>query len=279
MDLWKQIETDIGCCYNDSIRNVFLDSVASSTPARQVSPEHYGNDDPSLLIDLSVLDKDLDLGSDRGEHSPGPVIVPELGLDENFATFPTMSDPSFDQMIDQILNEIDLNNTDSVVAPSSDLAGPGLMKVDLRSPSPLAESTPKKKAVSLLNRPHLSSASVASQPKLDQSFRRNQAISRNYTSSSDLNQHNLDYGYSFKFNFAGLSKNDKITKKVKTGQKKLRQQPPVKGFKSQQKLVSVLKPFRVPDLTIGNYFSNFSPDVTTIRKLDRYKTFIVALFF
>ena len=43
--LWEEIERDIDFCYGDSsdnvIQNVFLDSVASSTPARH--PE-FGND-------------------------------------------------------------------------------------------------------------------------------------------------------------------------------------------------------------------------------------------
>ena len=241
MDLWKEIERDINIDfsynYNNAIdsdnviRNVFLDSVASSTPARH--PE-VGNE--TLCNDLSLMIDLQDITGDGAEGSQ--VAMPELVIDDNF-----------DQMIDQILDEIDLNNTDSVVTYP---AQPKSQKDSL--PSPLAESTPKKNADSILKR--LQSSSQLVIPGKD--VNSNDRIKCNgYASPLPSYQlpHKFDHDYGT--NPIGVGFHRSAQKKYKPYQRK-------------PKLVSVLKSVSSPNVSIGNFFSNFSPDVTNIRKLDRY---------
>ena len=240
MDLWKDIELDIDFSYNanDSdnvIRNVFLDSVASSTPARH--PEG-GTDTPSCDLSLMIDLQDITTG-DGAEGSP--VTMPDLVIDDNF-----------DQMIDQILDEIDLNTRGSVVID------PTQPKCQMDSlPSPLAESTPKKNAVSILKN-HL------------------RPSSQTVTSGKDKNpedqikshaSHNLSYQVSHQFDHNYGSNLARFP--GGNGQKMYK---PSQRKRRQSNLVSVLKPVKVPKLSIGKFFSNFSPDVTTLRKLDRYIT-------
>ena len=241
MDLWKEIERDIAIDFsynynnvNDSdnvIRNVFLDSVASSTPAR-----HPGVGNDTLSNDLSLMIDLQDITGDGAEVSQ--VTMPELVIDDNF-----------DQMIDQILDEIDLNNTDSVVTY------PAQPKSQTDSlPSPLAESTPKKNAVSVLKRPQSSSQSAIHGKDINS----NDRIKCNgYASSSPSYQlpHKFDHDYGTNPIGVGF---------YRSAQKKY------KPYQRKPKLVSVLKSASSPNVSIGNFFSNFSPDVTNIRKLDRY---------
>ena len=242
MDLWKEIERDIDIDFpynynnaNDSenvIRNVFLDSVASSTPARH--PE-VGND--TLCNDLSLMIDLQDITGDGAEGSQ--VTMPELVIDDNF-----------DQMIDKILDEIDLNNTDSVVTYP---AQPKSQKDSI--PSPLAESTPKKNAVSVLKRLQSSSQSAIHGKDIN-SNDRIKCNDFNYASSNPSYQlaHKFDHDYGT--NPSGVGFHRSAQKKYKPYQRK-------------PKLVSVLKSASSPNVSIGNFFSNFSPDVTNIRKLDR----------
>jgi len=239
MDLWKEIEKDIDFCYGDSsdnvIQNVFLDSVASSTPARH--PE-FGNDTNSSDLTLTMDLKGLT--GDAMEDSP--VSLPDLVIDNNF-----------DQMIDQILDEIDLNNnTDSIVTIPTQ---PKPFKECL--PFPLAESTPKKNAVSILK--DTCQSSQLEWPLKDMNYDHRIMSHASPTSSQDQVQQKFGNGYK-KTNLAGFRGN--APKKYKLCSKK--QSYP------KAKLVSVLKPLGVPNkVSIGNFFSNFSPDVNTIRKLDR----------
>jgi len=236
MDLWKEIEKDIDFCYGDSsdnvIQNVFLDSVASSTPARH--PE-FGNDtnssDLSLMMDLKGLTGDA--------MEDSPVSLPDLVIDDNF-----------DQMIDHILDEIDLNNT--VTIPTQ----PKSLKECL--PFPLAESTPKKNAVSILKDTCPSSQLVW--PLKDMSYD-DRITCHASPISSYQDQVQQKFGNRLiKTNPVGVRAN--APKKYKLCPKNQSHQ--------KAKLVSVLKPLGVPNkVSIEKFFSNFSPDVTTIRKLDR----------
>ena len=236
MDLWKEIESDIDFYFGDPndnvIQNVFLDSVASSTPARH---SEFGNDTSS--IDWSMMMDPKDLTGDGIEDSP--VLIPDLAIDEKF-----------DQMIDQILDEIDLNNIDSVVTNPN---RPKPMKECL--PFPLAESTPKKNALSILKSQRPSSKPVLSSK--DVNYNHDVTSQTSPTLSQDQVQQKLGNGYSKK-KLIGYRGNE--LKKYSLCPKK----------QSHPKLVSVLKPLSVPKVSIGNFFSNFSPDVTTIRKLNRF---------
>ena len=232
MDLWKEIDIDL--CYNDSdsdhvIRNVFLDSVSSSTPVKQpalLDDDHSSSE--SLMIDLHDIARE----GEGAEAKGGQDAIPDLVMDENF-----------EKMIDQILDEIDLGNTDTVVTdPAQESPQDSL-------PSPLAESTPKKNT-SVLKRFSSTNTVVPVKDKNDNLVTCHATPEPTY---QILN--NPDHGYSSKS--VGLS--GSALRKYRPSRKQ-----------RQSKLVSVLKPARIPQVSIGNYFSNFSPDVTTVRKLDRY---------
>ena len=240
MDLWKDIELDIDYSYNASdsdnvIRNVFLDSVASSTPARH--PEVW-SDTPSCDLSLMIDLQDISTGDGSGGS---PVTMPDLVIDDNF-----------DQMIDQILDEIDLNNRGSVVID------PTQSKCQMDSlPSPLAESTPKKNAASVMKnhlRPSSQTVVSGEDKNYDDQIKSHPSPIMSYQAS-----HRFDHNYGSNLvRFPGGN-----------GQNKYK---PCLRKRRQSNLVSVLKPVKVPKLSIGNFFSNFSPDVTTLRKLERYIT-------